>query len=285
MFKKCFFFIICLLSQTISAHQHELAICAVFQNEAPYLKEWIEFHRLQGATHFYLFNNLSEDNYRSVLKEYVKKGIVTLIDWPYTATNNPEWDHIQIKACELGRQLACGKAKWLALLDIDEFLFATSHTSFVEFLRLFENVDPVGGICVNWVVYGTSHVEKIPPNKLLIETLVLSSGHLSDHFKSIIRPERVAYVCSPHYAIYQPGYRHYTVSDAIPFPPFMYLNQARINHYWPRDLDYLERVKIPRRIKWGTPLEVSKLWAEAANNHYDTSIFPYIEPLRKKVFD
>lgn len=26
----------------------ELAICAIFKNEAPYLKEWIEFHRILG---------------------------------------------------------------------------------------------------------------------------------------------------------------------------------------------------------------------------------------------
>jgi hypothetical protein len=31
-----------------------LAITAIFQNEAPYLKEWIEFHLLMGAEHFYL---------------------------------------------------------------------------------------------------------------------------------------------------------------------------------------------------------------------------------------
>lgn len=30
-----------------------LAVCAIFRDEAPYLAEWIEFHRLVGVEHFY----------------------------------------------------------------------------------------------------------------------------------------------------------------------------------------------------------------------------------------
>ena len=32
-------------------HRFELAIAAIFRNEAPYLREWIEFHRLVGVEH------------------------------------------------------------------------------------------------------------------------------------------------------------------------------------------------------------------------------------------
>ena len=63
--------------------KYQLAICSIFQNEAGYLKEWIEFHRLLGVEHFYLFNNLSTDNFHSVLAPYVKNKVITLIEWPY----------------------------------------------------------------------------------------------------------------------------------------------------------------------------------------------------------
>ncbi len=62
--------------------KYYLSICAIFKNEAAYLGEWIEFHRLAGVEHFYLYNNLSDDNYFSVLKYYIDKGTVTLRDWP-----------------------------------------------------------------------------------------------------------------------------------------------------------------------------------------------------------
>ena len=36
---------------------HYLAICAIYRDEAPYLREWIEFHRLVGVEHFFLYDN------------------------------------------------------------------------------------------------------------------------------------------------------------------------------------------------------------------------------------
>ena len=39
--------------------KYNVAVCAIFKNEAPYLKEWIEFNHLVGVEHFYLYNNNS----------------------------------------------------------------------------------------------------------------------------------------------------------------------------------------------------------------------------------
>jgi hypothetical protein len=61
-------------------YKYDLAICAIFQDEAPYLKEWIEFHRLVGVEHFYLYNHRSRDHYQEVLKPYILSGLVELID-------------------------------------------------------------------------------------------------------------------------------------------------------------------------------------------------------------
>ena len=38
-----------------------LSFCSIFKNEAPYMKEWIEYHLLVGVDHFYLYNNNSTD--------------------------------------------------------------------------------------------------------------------------------------------------------------------------------------------------------------------------------
>ena len=58
-----------------------LYVCAIFKNETPYLKEWIEFHRIVGVEKFILYQNNSVDDYRYVLDPYVAEGIVELIDW------------------------------------------------------------------------------------------------------------------------------------------------------------------------------------------------------------
>ena len=43
---------------------NELAICAIFREEAPFLDEWITFHVGVGAGHFYLYDNFSTDSFR-----------------------------------------------------------------------------------------------------------------------------------------------------------------------------------------------------------------------------
>lgn len=57
-----------------------LSICATFKDEAPYIPEWIEFHRRVGVEHFFLYDNLSTDRSREVLEQWVRAGLVTLSD-------------------------------------------------------------------------------------------------------------------------------------------------------------------------------------------------------------
>ena len=79
-----FFLLLTGFSAFSSEYKYKFAICSMFKNEAKFLKEWIEFHRLIGAEHFYLYNNESTDNYLEVLKPYIDKNIVELIDWEST---------------------------------------------------------------------------------------------------------------------------------------------------------------------------------------------------------
>lgn len=250
----------------------------IFRDEAPYLKEWIEFHRLAGIEHFYLYNNLSKDNFIKVLQPYIDKKIVELIEWPNESSNQAEWDAIQIAAYNDALKRAKSKTKWLAIIDSDEFLFPVKEESLKTFLKSYEKKS-IGGILVSWVVFGTSKISKIPEDKLLIETLVYSASGGSDHFKTICRPKHVSHVCSPHYVIYKEGYHHCTPSGQM--PPFIEIDRIRINHYWSRDEWFLNNIKIPRRHLLGTPADVCRLWGEASNQTYDTAIFRFIDRLKK----
>ena len=62
--------------------QYKVTICAIFKNEGPYLREWLEYHMMIGVEHFYMYNNCSDDDYLTILKPYIDDNIVTLIDWP-----------------------------------------------------------------------------------------------------------------------------------------------------------------------------------------------------------
>src|SRR6266403_965780 len=53
-----------LLRENIYRHNapHELAVCAIFKDEAGFLREWIRFHQAVGVTQFYLYDNNSADH-------------------------------------------------------------------------------------------------------------------------------------------------------------------------------------------------------------------------------
>lgn len=231
-------------------YTYDVAIAAIFQNEAPYLKEWIEFHKLVGVQHFYLYNHFSTDDYMSVLTPYIFAGEVEVIQWPYKQTSLEHWTQIQCGAYEHAIKLAEGKAKWLAILDSDEFLFPTHGNDLKEFLKDYEDF---GGVGVNWQLFGTSGVTAIPPNKLMIETLLLKAPEQfgeNSNMKSIVRPETVAGCHSPHFVIYKFKYFQVNANKerfSGPFPPYIDVEKIRINHYWSRDEHFFYATKVDRR--------------------------------------
>lgn len=95
--------------------KYQVSLCLIFKNEAPFLKEWLDYHLTVGVNHFYLYNNNSDDNYKEIVKPYVEKGIVTLIEWPY--------DHSQFKAYKHCYDNFRSETNWLSFLDADEFLY------------------------------------------------------------------------------------------------------------------------------------------------------------------
>jgi hypothetical protein len=290
---RLFQLILCLLSFSffgLFAYQYELAICAVFRDEAPYLKEWIEFHKIVGVQHFYLYNNLSNDDYMDVLHPYIIKGEVDLFDWPYESTDQTVWGPIQCSSYVHALKLAKGTVKWVAILDIDEFLFPTEKKKLTQLLKKYENY---GGLVVNWLMYGTSGIEKIPDNQTLIETLNLRADTdwgENAHVKSIVRPERVILDWTtgwtPHNVTYRESY--YAVNsnfNAVPAfisEPIL-IDKIRINHYWTRDEYYFHHYKLKRRQKWldGPSGSIEK--AKNLNKISDTTIFRFVPKLRKNL--
>lgn len=235
--------------------KYEVSIAAIFNDEGRFLKEWIEFHKTIGVEHFYLYNNRSKDNFADVLRPYVETGEVDLIDWPYRFNSFEEWNDVQCGAYEDAIKRAKKESRWLALIDIDEFIFTTDSTRLPAFLEAYKEY---GALVVNWQCYGTSNIVHIPNNKYMIEVLIKrgETDHKENrHIKSIVQPKRVKACKNPHFCLYKKDY--YAVSpskkritsyhnDSID------ISKIRINHYWSRDEDFVTEVKIPRQVvRWG----------------------------------
>jgi Glycosyltransferase family 92 len=275
------------------AYEYELSACMIFRNEAEYLKEWIEFHKLVGVQHFYLINHFSSDDYQGVLQPYIDRNEVELFQCQNNKTDNltftcviqpTEYTNI-VRFCE-------GKTKWLMITDLDEFLFPVKCDSLLDFLKEYEEF---GGVYVFWQLFGTSYVPKINKNQLLIESLILQSEQdyiYNKWGKSIVRPERVE-SANIHFCRYKKPYFHVfpnkhrivdydiiSINSVKIIPQFnVDVSKVRINHYWTRDEDFLFRIKYPRYQHWNEEQlffeRVSQL-----NKEPNYEIFKYVERLK-----
>ena len=126
--------------------KYNVSICAIFKNEGKYLREWIEFHKIIGVDHFYLYNNNSNDGYEKVLKPYIEKNEVTLINWTKNQAQMEAYNDCIINYKE--------ETKWIGFIDIDEFVNPISKDNIYEFLKPFEKNR--GSVLIYWKIFGTS---------------------------------------------------------------------------------------------------------------------------------
>jgi len=275
--------------------KYELAIVAIFQNEAGYLKEWIEFHKLQGVEHFYLYDNCSEDNPKWLLEPYITAGEVTLIPWNYKYPhgNTKAWNNIQCGAYKHCMRTYGSQCTWIAALDSDEYLFCTNGEKLPSFLRDYVEFAALG---VNWLVFGTSHVWDVPPDFLMIQVLTCcaeTNNPINLHIKSIVQPKYVSFFDLPHCARYNKrGKYAVDVSKKYvsgPYTESVQVDKIRINHYWPRTEKFFLEYKIPRAAKMWTP-ELSEAYKQDRikysipfNASIDTSIQQFVPELRKNM--
>ena len=248
-----------------SRFKYELSICTIFQNEAPYLAEWIEYHQLLGVDHFYLYNNNSTDNYQEVLAPYIIAKVVEVIDWPSPV--GEDWTPYQKTANNNCIARYKNETNWLALIDTDEFIVPHSTDSLKKFLAPYNKMKGVAGVVINWQMFGTSGLWEIPQDKLLIESLTqkaVKTWHHNQNHKSIIKP-RFCIEFKVHSGTFIEGYQHVHSEKAGPWP---YVDEIQINHYWLRDERYMREVKAPRRARYE-----GDLWPEWVIQSYlqDTS--------------
>ena len=181
---------------------YDLAVVAIFKDEARYLREWLDYHLLAGVEHFYLYNNDSSDDYREVLAPYVEEDLITLIDFPGKA--------MQIPAYEDALDKFRFECRYMAFIDIDEFIFPKSNHPIVEVVdEILSNHPDAAGLVANWQIFGSNGQEKADYSRGVLERFTRreagSNKTTDDNLKTVVNPRRVRYIFSPHFAFYFEG--------------------------------------------------------------------------------
>lgn len=279
-----------------------LSVCAIFQDEAPFMKEWIEYHILLGVEHFYLYNDRSTDNFQEILKPYILEGIVDLND----CSQMPGDTHFinQRRAYTRGLNAAIGRSQWVAFIDLDEYIVPKRCR---DLRVMLENYSDRLGVIINWRKFGTSGYWEIPQGRLLIETLTrcsLLDDEDNQISKSIIQIDKLpsayfdqAYVRQNrvdlvHFQKWVNGRRVGPITNGLWSQHHMPISEAQINHYWCRNEKYYLEKKVPRKaFLHHEDFSRSKTWSQDKIDSFiklynlseDLSIQPFVLSLKERL--
>ena len=174
-----------------STPKYYLAVCAIAKNEGPYFKEWIEWHRKQGVEKFYIYDNESTDDTKQVLQPYIESGIVEYQFFPGRRRQLAAYDD-----CFERHRF---DARWIAVIDIDEFIVPIKDDSIPQFLHRMEGYAVVE---INWLVYGSSGARTKEEGDVMqrFRKHSLPTHRLNKHVKSIVDPRQVCCMVGCHEA-------------------------------------------------------------------------------------
>lgn len=252
---------------------YKLSIAAIMKNEKPYLKEWLEYHLLQGAEHFYLCDNDSTDGTEEYLQPYIANGTITYIK--QSGTNQ------QLKCYEKIVAEHKDETEWLAIIDLDEYLVPLKAKNMVAFLKEFEDVSEVS---LNWMNYGDSGA--VNRSSGLITEFFASHGRFLNHtVKSIVRPEKVidfnAFGSNHYVRVEGKSVNEYHKPVEFMLNFNISADKARVNHYILKSFaEFLH--KKGRGHPEGTPIDFAYYFFHNDNEITDDSLMRRFLPRLKK---
>ena len=169
--------------------KYYLAVCTMAKNEGPYFKEWIEWHHNLGVEKFYIYDNESTDNTKEILAPYVASGLVEYIFWKGVKQQLPIYDD-----CLDRHRL---DTRWMAVIDLDEFIVPIQDKTIPQFLSRFEEASAIE---INWLCYGSGGADKKVEGGVMerFKQHAEPDHILNRHVKSIVNPRRVVSFIGAH---------------------------------------------------------------------------------------
>ena len=225
---------------------YDLAVVAILKNEGHYLKEWLDYHLLAGVDHFYLYDNDSTDDYREIIAPYVAAGLVTSKYFP--------GKKMQLAAYDEAIQNYRFECRYMAFIDLDEFIFPKTNRSVVEVVdEILSRDEHAAGLGIHWQCFGSNGQDKADYSRgvlerftrrakkdFLIETDESNGSEVrrgigNVFFKPVLNPRRIKNI-NLHFALCFEG--NYTVNENGTKTPLafgespIFAEKIVINHYF-----------------------------------------------------
>ncbi len=170
-----------------------LSLCLICKNEAGYLAEWLDYHIVMGVDRFYIYDNDSQPDLSTILRDYIEHGWVVLT-------------RITGKAMQMHAYAHCLQTfgphtRWLGFIDTDEFLVTKSGQDLREFLQGYE---PHAGLAVSSLFFGSNGQDTPPATGQMAGYTLRTPAFFQENslIKSIVQPANTLAPNSPHDFIY-----------------------------------------------------------------------------------
>ncbi len=268
--------------------KYHVSLCVMFKDEAPYLREWLEYHMLVGVDHFYLYDNNSSDGFESIISSYQKEGLVTLVRWPH--------EHSQVKGYEDCITRFQGESDWIGFIDVDEFLVPVAEESLVTFLDRFSRRPAV---LVYWRYFGSGGMLTRDTSRLVTEDFVIASEKMFTKGKCFFN-SNYDYLFDPvrnrsmfHYLWTVSGGKAVTPVDVFDHTTYRdwYPNRRvkriplQINHYTVKSLAEFREKNKKGDVYYDHPTHGDNVFHDRDNKCHvpDYHIFRYMDKLKLKL--
>ena len=253
------------------------------------MKEWIEYYLLIGIDHFYLYNNNSEDDYKSILQPYIDKGLVTLTEWPDIPG--------QISAYKNWYENYRDETNWCTFIDLDEFLCPIQDINIKDWLKK-HNKYPL--YAIYWKMFGTSGIIESDKDKLVIEQYTSSWDKFATATKIIYNTDYdIERFFSSMMHKFNVKYKGFSIPPINMFGYFINhweihrcgnkRTDIQCNHYWSKSYnEYIEKHKRGDAVwKEGKSRRNNDmfLWHEHFNRSRDYNIQRFLVELKLRMLN
>jgi hypothetical protein len=231
-----------------------IAIAATVKNEAAHIGEWARFHHAAGVRHFIIYDDACTDGTPDILRDTLPAQALTVIPWAQRLTDARLWRemHNQVLAYAHAASNFGPAYRWMAFIDVDEFLIPVEADNLDQALAPLENVP---NLSLPWHMFGTCGHETPPQGGILRNYRHRARDPMGDApglraFKCIVDPCRLTALRV--HSMETDGSAQTWNDQGVPFaltdrdkPGFYSAGHIQLNHYYTRSMAELE-AKITR---------------------------------------
>ncbi|MFZ5961459.1 glycosyltransferase family 2 protein [Thalassococcus sp. BH17M4-6] len=130
-------------------------IVGCMKNEAPYIIEWVAYHRAMGVDNFLIYTNGCDDGTSEILDRLQAMGVLQ-------HRNNDDWKGNSPQQYALNQALkepVIINARWIIHIDVDEFMNVRCSNGTLD--DFFDRVPDATNVAMTWRLFGHNGVHRL----------------------------------------------------------------------------------------------------------------------------